>query len=115
MATAKQLILDISRIESELTSLKSSLKRIQSVCTHEFGKVTYEPIIQNGYRMPGDAPGTMGIDWRGPVDVPRQETKQWKRVCTKCERVETTQRTKQQLCKGRIEGTASHEEVPDFS
>ena len=53
-------------------------------------KEKYTPIITETYTIPGDRPGTMGVDWRGPVHVPSSTKDQWTRTCTECGKEEVT-------------------------
>jgi hypothetical protein len=62
-------------------------------CRHDWTQPKYDPIIREGYTSPGDPPGTMGSDWRGPVHVPRSETKRWKRECKTCGEIQYTSNT----------------------
>lgn len=65
-------------------------------CVHNWSKTVADHIYHEGYRIPGDPPGTMGVDWRGPMDVPSKTEKRWKRTCQTCGEVEyTTQTTKE--------------------
>jgi len=51
-------------------------------------------IYHKAYTYPGDAPGTMGVDHCGPIDVPPRTEERWKRTCTICGKVEITKQTK---------------------
>jgi hypothetical protein len=57
---------------------------------HQWGDTIYDPIREEAYTIPGDPPGTMGIDWRGPTPVPAKTTDRWSRTCNRCGRTETT-------------------------
>ena len=57
------------------------------------GKTIYDPIYHAAYTCPGDPPGTMGVDWRGPVHVPSKTIPKWRRTCDLCGKIEETQRT----------------------
>jgi len=85
------------RLRREANAAKAAVERMEGNCPHEFGPIQYDPIVKDGYTDPGDVPGTMGIDWRGPVDVPRKETKRWSRVCRLCGKVEYTTKTEKHV------------------
>ena len=99
---------------SSAADLKRSLDNIQLRCTHEWSAVEYIPDYQPGFRTAGDPPGTMGVDWRGPVDVPSKTTKRWRRACLKCELEQVTTQTKRQTVNGSIPGTSGQVDVPCF-
>lgn len=73
------------------------LDALVAACRHEWSLPVYAPIVREAYTDPGDPPGTMGVDWRGPMFVPRHETPQWKRTCKICGKEETTQRSAQNV------------------
>jgi hypothetical protein len=88
---------DIKRLEDELKQKKASLLRAEQSCQHDWTSVVADHIYREGYTIPGDAPGTMGIDWRGPCYVPSSTEERWKRTCTKCGKVEHTTRTQEKV------------------
>ena len=117
MFDTKQLRKDLADAEAQVTSLRARLDAQVRACKmqgHKWGEIKYEPIEHKAYRIEGDPPGTMGVDWRGPMDVPASTEKQWSRTCTECGHKETTQRIKQQYAAGRIAGTSGTIDVPDF-
>jgi hypothetical protein len=67
---------------------------IKNKCKHEWAKVKYDPIITKGYEVPGDPPGTMGIDRRSAFYVAGTTTPRWTRTCLRCGFVQTTKTTK---------------------
>lgn len=83
----------IANLERELASSKATLSRLEFACSHAFGSPVSDPIIRRGYTEPGDAPGTMGIDWRPSFYVPEQRTPRWTRTCSLCGKVEETRET----------------------
>lgn len=85
----------IQTAKALLESLERELNIIIRNCPHSWGSTQYDPIIREAYTDPGDAPGTCGIDWRGPVEIPCQETKRWTRKCALCLKEEATTMTKQ--------------------
>ena len=67
------------------------LSNLQTGCRHIWGEATYAPVVSGGYSTPGDVPGTMGVDFRGPQYVPREERPRWRRVCQGCGKIEFTE------------------------
>lgn len=80
----KRLKDEIAKTEQLLHDLKYKLNNSVSNCRHQWGNPVYDPIIIPGGYDPGDPPGTMGIDWRGPTSWPEQRKPRWKRVCGVC-------------------------------
>lgn len=66
-------------------------------CKHEWTKPVADHIYHAGYRIPGDPPGTMGVDWRGPVDVPSKTENRWRRECEICGEVQYTSDTTKEV------------------
>ena len=81
---------DIERKNRELEKAKAALRRFDEECGHEWSDPVRDDIYRAAYTTPGDPPGTMGIDWQGPVHVPAETTKRWKRTCLRCGKVEHT-------------------------
>ncbi len=100
----RELETEIADLERLISAKKRTLEGIRQVCQHKWGKTVYAPIVHEGYQDPGDPVGTMGVDWRGPTWVPRQEIKRWTRTCATCGKVEETQSTDKKI-----------EEVPVFN
>lgn len=78
---------DVQRLEKELDTAKKRLEAMVEECRqsgHAWGKEEYTPEHIAAYTIPGDPPGIMGLDRRGPVEVPPQTIKKWTRVCTRC-------------------------------
>lgn len=94
-----ELVTMIEAMGNTLARMKSALESKQRFCAHEWGETRYTPNIREGYQDPGDPPGTMGVDHRGPMWVPRQEVPRWTRTCTKCTRTETTSHTRDDVKK----------------
>ena len=86
----KELRKNIVDLIRDLSTNQQQLEELTKRCSHKYTPVAYDPIITEAYTIPGDAPGTMGVDWRGPVYVPRTEQPRWKRECTECGLVEYT-------------------------
>ena len=87
---------EIRRKRQELDSLNRQLAQQERTCRHDWTAPEYTPDVQEGYQDPGDPEGTMGVDRRLPMWVPRQETPKWTRTCRKCGKVETTTRAKKE-------------------
>ena len=84
----------IAKLQKELTESKNRLSTIVSTCQHQYGKPIYDPVHTEAYTIPGDPPGTMGVDWRGPVHVPAKTEEKWKRICELCGHIQYTEKTK---------------------
>lgn len=93
----QQLVTDITAAERKLKSLQAQLEARRRDCRHTWGSVIYDPIVKEAYTIPGDPPGTMGVDWRGPCHVPREEKPRWRRECSTCGDVEYTFDTKEKV------------------
>lgn len=86
----------ITDLQENLEWARNELKFIEDTCSHSWPKKPeYTPEYQKAYTVPGDPPGTMGVDWRGPVHVPAKTIKRWRRKCIICGKVEITERTKE--------------------
>lgn len=83
---------EIDRKRRELADAESRLEQAERACNHQWGPSIDASIYHPSYTMPGDNPGTMGVDWRGPVHVPGRTEKRWKRVCATCGKEEMTTR-----------------------
>ena len=62
---ARNLVAAIETTDRNLSGLKRDLAAIQNSCNHDWSPVKSDPIIREAYDIPGDPPGTMGVDWRG--------------------------------------------------
>jgi hypothetical protein len=82
----------INSAQNDLVSKERQLETLYRQCNHRWSEPIYTPIRTEGYRTEGDPPGTMGIDWRGPMYVPPTTTDRWTRECTECGKQETTER-----------------------
>lgn len=81
---------DIELAQQTIDRAKGEIERLDRSCRHEWGEAIYCPIYHEAHTIPGDPPGTMGVDWRGPCHVPARTDKRWKRVCKLCGKVEFT-------------------------
>jgi hypothetical protein len=93
------LVQEIASLTQSLLEKQRALQHKQENCSHDWSKPVYDPIVSGGYEHPGDPVGTMGVDWRGPVYVPRSEKPRWKRECSKCLLREETQRSQDDVRK----------------
>jgi len=96
---AKDLMRITADFAEDLRNAEAELKGLRQVCPHSWGPTKYTPEIREAYRTSGDPPGTMGIDWRGPEDVPREEKPKWTRQCEHCLLVETTTQVEERVTK----------------
>ncbi len=108
---AEKLKTEIANAGKEIVALQElqkthniSLENVYAKCSHQW-EIKYTPEHQKGYVSPGDAPGTMGIDWRGPFSVPSKTIDRWTRECKCCGKIETTKKV-------RVKETETYE--PDF-
>lgn len=95
---------DVARLRREITEtddkvyrLKAELSRTEANCKHVWSTPISDDIYEKAYTIEGDAPGTMGVDWRGPVHVSAKTTKRWKRFCLECGKVQHTTNTNKQV------------------
>lgn len=91
--SAFELRAEADRLQALLQRTKEQLFVAEKFCQHAWGAVQANHIYHEGYTIPGDAPGTMGIDWRGPTYVPSRTEKRWTRVCKLCGKTEHTSNT----------------------
>ena len=117
MSEAPTIRQEIAKEESRLKRLRQQLQEAETACSHDW-QIENKPIYFPAHTLPGDPPGTMGVDWRGPCHVPAETKPRWIRRCPKCERVEHTTHSKRISKTAVIEetgGRASVEvDVPDW-
>ncbi len=82
---------ELFAMEEHLRRRRADLDQAEKNCRHEWD-VVRDDLREGGYTIPGDPPGTMGIDWRGPCHVPAKTTPRWRRTCRVCGKVEYTTR-----------------------
>jgi len=87
----------ISDLRYQLECAEKALSRTESGCHHQWTTAKYTPEYREAYTIPGDPPGTMGVDWRGPSEVPARTIKRWTRRCLTCGKVEVTERTRDRV------------------
>lgn len=93
----RQLEREVEEAERVKVGAENRIKYLQRQCVHDWGEVMYDQVVREAFTSPGDPPGTMGIDWRGPTYHPREERRRWKRVCRKCGLMEYTERTQEKV------------------
>lgn len=86
----KRLQSEMKDKSGEIQRAEDELKRLEVTCGHDWSEPEYDPIVTEGYESPGDPPGTMGIDWRGPCWVPGTREDRWRRTCRKCGKTQVT-------------------------
>jgi len=84
----------ITSLGTEQKSSVEKLRQLERDCQHQWSDPVYCPEYIPAYTIPGDPPGTMGVDWRGPVDVPAKTIKRWSRQCQLCGKKEVTENVK---------------------
>lgn len=101
MSELNKLKSELVRLEQQVAPLnvmiitiKSQIGHIQTRCQHRWGETKYTPEHTTAYTTPGDTPGTMGVDFRGPVQVPSRTTDLWTRVCEICGKTAVTNQSK---------------------
>jgi hypothetical protein len=82
---------------------EETLARMENQCQHRWSEAKYTPEHHESYTIPGDEPGTMGVDFRGPMYVPPSETPKWTRTCLECGKIQITTASKTQ-----------EKKIPDF-
>ncbi len=90
--TPERLRREIATLRDTAAARERDLAEVYANCRHDW-IVTPDHIYHESYTIPGDAPGTMGVDWRGPCHVPASTEKRWKRECRICGKVEHTSAT----------------------
>jgi len=100
---AKQLRGLVKKLNGEYNQARKELENYEKSCPHKYGETIYDPIYTKAFTIPGDPPGTMGVDWQGPVYVPAKTEPRWKRICEKCGLEQITTQTKDKI-----------EKIPNF-
>lgn len=72
---------------------KRRLSQLRKQCRHDWSESVYEPEREEAYIIPGDKPGTMGSDFRGPTQVTAKTIDKWTRKCSRCGWVQETTRS----------------------
>lgn len=95
MRKRREIEADIIRYRAEMEVAEEELRQLEANCDHDWGPTAPNHIHHPAYTIPGDKPGTMGVDFRGPCHVSAKTEKRWTRVCSKCEKIEHTSNTTQ--------------------
>lgn len=101
---AVELRKKVEQLKEQLSTAETDLEKMVESCEHKFCKPIYDPVYTPAYTIPGDKPGTMGVDWRGPCHVDAKTEDRWKRVCETCGVEQYTTHVKENVAK-----------VPDWS
>ncbi|HLC78084.1 MAG TPA: hypothetical protein VJH92_03090 [Candidatus Nanoarchaeia archaeon] len=96
-AETRRLREGLDKAKRDYEESQRKLNDYVSSCPHKFGEVEYAPIYQKGYEIPGDKPGTMGSDWRGPMWVSPETTPRWRKECNLCGLVKETTQTQDKV------------------
>lgn len=113
-SNARDLRSKLQDEKNRVQSMENQLREFERDCHHSWDDVRYVPIHTPGYQLPGDAPGTMGIDWRGPTWISATTKKRWSRECSLCGFVQFTEITVPKIMTGQIAGTSGTVDVPEF-
>lgn len=84
----------VTKLKGELTEAERELTDMVRNCQHQYGPAVYDPVYTPAYTIPGDPPGTMGVDRQLPCHVPAKTEKKWKRECELCGEVEYTTKSR---------------------
>jgi len=90
---------EIRDLEEKLAEKRRALQTSEQNCPHEWSEPKYDPIIREAMTIPGDPPGTGGIDHRGPYHIPSSRVERWTRTCQRCGKVESTTTVDQRITK----------------
>jgi len=103
-------------LQAQIDALKLQIKDLeaqQARCRHEWGDVTYAPVVTKAYSARSlHGPGP--LESHPLVHVPRQERPRWERTCTRCGLAQHTERTEEISRRGQVPGTTATERVPVF-
>ena len=94
---AQELERTISEEAAKLKQAEAELAGIHRSCQHNWGQVVYCPEHIPAYDIPGDPPGTMGVDWRPGCHVNAQTINKWSRTCQLCGLTKKTTETEQHV------------------
>ena len=94
------------KLDEEIAKLRQLLEyavrdrdQIEKDCNHKWSEPKYVPIRHEAYTIPGDPPGTMGVDRQLPCHVPAKTEDWWERICENCGKLQRTDRTKDKIDK----------------
>jgi hypothetical protein len=93
----QKLNTEIEQLNQNLREKEYLLNAIDKKCSHMWGETIPDHIEHKAHTIPGDPPGTMGVDWRGPINVPAKTEERWKRICKICGKIEYSKETTEQV------------------
>jgi hypothetical protein len=91
-ASKKRARLENASAEHE--AARRAIDNLERTCQHDWDDVKDTSIYHKAYTIPGDPPGTMGVDRQLPCHVSARTEPRWSRTCKKCGKTEHTTRTK---------------------
>lgn len=106
---ADELQRQAKELQRQADAALAQANAIKNKCKHTWMAEQYDPIVKEGYTVPGDPPGTMGVDHRSAFYVEGTTTPRWSRICFHCGLVQTTTKIKMVVGSQHLK----HEE-PDF-
>lgn len=80
----------VDKLHKEFAEAKKELGDMVRNCQHQYCEAVYDPIHTKAYTIPGDPPGTMGVDRQLPCYVPAKTEKRWRRECELCGDIQYT-------------------------
>lgn len=96
---AADLRTKVEQLKKQLSEAEEGLEGLVRTCQHKFSETVYNPIYTPAYTSPGDPPGTMGVDWQGPVYVESKTEDRWSRTCNSCGEKQYTTQVKKEIKK----------------
>ena len=86
----------LKNAQQVVKGLEVEILQAEKRCIHHWSQPVEAHIHHEGYEIPGDEPGTMGSDWRGPVYVSPRTELRWKRGCHNCGKIEFSSQVKEE-------------------
>lgn len=86
----KETKIELDKAQKTYNEASKALENAQARCCHNWSQPERKCDTRPGYTIPGDEPGTMGVDHRGEMYVPPETSVWWERTCTHCGKVEKT-------------------------
>jgi len=102
---AQETRVHLESAKKRVEQLEARLRGFEQRCNngnHNWGQPKYDPIHHEAYTSPGDRPGTMGVDWRGPTYVPARTEDRWVRECRDCGLKQTTKYSTKKVTETKI-------------
>ncbi len=88
-----ELDAQVEQLNSARRNVTLEIERLEKSCSHDWEDLEPDRIRRESYMIPGDEPGTMGVDRQGPVYVPATTETFYRRRCARCGKEERTNRT----------------------